>query len=89
MQYVYILKSDLDGDLYIGCTNDLKNRLKLHNSKKVQSTRLRTPFKLIYYEAFLDKKDAFDREQFFKTGWGRNNIKKLLSNYLKAKKFGG
>ncbi|OGK16205.1 hypothetical protein A2862_00795 [Candidatus Roizmanbacteria bacterium RIFCSPHIGHO2_01_FULL_38_41] len=84
MQYVYILKSEKDDELYIGCTGDLKKRLHLHNSKGVPSTRNRVPLKLIYYEAFLNKEDAFGREQFFKTGWGRNNIKKLLMNYFKS-----
>jgi len=82
MQYVYILKSDDDEELYIGCTKDLKTRVELHNYKKVASTKKRGRFKLIYYEAFLNSKDAFVREQFFKTGWGHNNIKKLLSNYF-------
>ena len=82
MQYVYILKSDWDEELYIGCTSDLKKRVELHNSKRVPSTRKRANFKLLYYEAFLDKHDAFNREMFFKTGWGRSNIKKLLANYF-------
>jgi predicted GIY-YIG superfamily endonuclease len=37
---------------------------------------------LIYYEAFIDKHDAFNREQWLKTGWGRNQLKKILRNYL-------
>ncbi|OHA59082.1 MAG: hypothetical protein A2607_01080 [Candidatus Vogelbacteria bacterium RIFOXYD1_FULL_42_15] len=82
MQYVYILKSDLDDELYIGCTKDLKKRIVLHNSKKVPSTKKRGKLKLIYYESFLNENDAFDREKFLKTGWGRNNIKKLLFNFF-------
>jgi len=34
MFYVYILKSEKDGKLYIGYTNDLKRRLEEHNSGK-------------------------------------------------------
>lgn len=82
MQYVYILKGEEDEELYIGCTKDLKARVGLHNSQKVPSTKKRGRLKLIYYEAFLHSKDAFAREQFFKTGWGRTNIKKLLFNYF-------
>ena len=83
MFYVYILKSTIDDDLYVGCTNNLKQRLQLHNSGKVYSTRKRHPLQLIHYEAFLDKHDAFIREQWLKTGWGRNQLKKMLHNYLK------
>jgi putative endonuclease len=82
MQYIYVLQSKQDNDLYIGCTNDIKNRLILHNNKKVESTRCRVPLKLVYYEAYIDSKDAFNRERFLKTGWGRNFIRKNLSNFF-------
>jgi len=82
MHYVYILQSLKDKDLYTGCTNNLKKRFNMHNSKKILSAKNRTPFTLIYYEAFVDRSDAFAREQFLKTGWGRNYLRKALSNYL-------
>jgi putative endonuclease len=82
MQYVYVLQSKADKDLYIGCTCDLKKRLILHNAKKVSSTKKRAPFLLIYYETYINQKDAFNREQYLKTGWGRNYIKKILTNYF-------
>lgn len=83
MHYVYVLKSKKDGALYTGCTKDLKTRLDLRNAGEITSTRLRRPFILIYYEALLDKSDAFAREQWLKTGWGRNHLHKILSNYFK------
>lgn len=69
--------------MYVGCTNDLKKRLELHNSGKVSSTKHRRPFELIYYEVFVDKQDAFRREQWLKTGWGRNRLNKILINTLR------
>lgn len=83
MYYVYVLQSKQDRHLYTGCTNDLKKRLIMHNSGKVESTRKRLPLKLIYYETFINKQDAFNRERWLKTGWGRNHLNKILSNYLK------
>ncbi|MFH1968355.1 MAG: GIY-YIG nuclease family protein [bacterium] len=83
MHCVYILQSTKDKNLYIGCTNDLEKRLLLHNKGKIFSTQRRKPLKLIHYEAFLNQKDAFDREQWLKTGWGHNQIKKILNNYFK------
>ena len=82
MQYVYVLQSQKDKDLYIGCTKDLKSRIKLHNAKKVASTKKRSPFILIYYEAYIDSKDAYEREIYMKTQWGRNHIKKVLRNFF-------
>ncbi len=75
MQYVYVLQSKVDDNFYIGCTEDLKKRLVLHNAKKIASTKRRIPLKLIYYEAFLNQHDAFLREQFLKTGWGKNFLR--------------
>ncbi|MEI7689721.1 MAG: GIY-YIG nuclease family protein [Candidatus Saccharibacteria bacterium] len=83
MQYVYILKSNKDNELYVGCTKDMKKRIALHNSGQVESTRTRRPLEVIHYEAFSASEDAFAREKWLKTGWGKNHIKKLLSNYHK------
>lgn len=80
--YVYVLQSKKDSELYVGCTNDLKRRLKEHNDGLVFSTKGKHPYAIIHYEAFLHKKDAFLREKWLKTGWGRNQIKKILENYL-------
>ena len=84
MQYVYILRSLADNNLYVGCTHNLKHRLSLHNRKKVYSTANRTPLILIYYETCMDKSDAFSREAFLKTVWGKNYIKKALRGYFNS-----
>ena len=89
MHYVYVLQSEKDNDLYVGCTNDLKERIKLHNAKKVKSTSSRTPFKIIHYEAYLNNKDAFNREKYMKNKWGRKYIKKLLSNFFISNNLSG
>lgn len=77
-----------DGKLYSGYTADLKKRFSYHNEGKVDSTRNRTPFKLIYYEAYIHQQDATAREKFFKTQWGRNYIKRVLKNYWAASSVG-
>ena len=40
------------------------------------------PLKLIYYEAYLYKKDAVARELYLKTGDGRHEIRKQLKCLL-------
>lgn len=81
MYYVYILESLKDNRLYIGYTNSIRRRVGDHNLGKVQATRFRRPFKLIYYEAYINQQDATEREKYFKTGWGRTHLKKVLKNY--------
>ena len=63
-RYVYVLKSLKDGNFYKGYTKDLKKRFEDHNKGKVESTKLRTPFELIYYEACRNEEDALHREKY-------------------------
>lgn len=55
---VYVLKSKRTGGLYIGFTADLKKRFQEHNRGLVFSTKTYLPWRLIYYEAMLNKADA-------------------------------
>lgn len=66
MYYVYVLKSLKDGDLYTGSTNNLLRRIKEHNDGKCFSTKTRTPFELVYYEAYRAESDAREREHNLK-----------------------
>lgn len=85
MYYVYILRSYKDQQLYTGFSLDLKARLKKHQSGKVLATKSRLPMRLIYYEAYVHERDAREREKYFKTGWGRNYIRKILKHTLQIK----
>jgi putative endonuclease len=82
MFYVYVLRSLNDRGLYIGCTKDLKARIKAHNTGQVESTKNRLPMKLIYYEACLNQRDAFHREKYLKTTYGRHYLKNRLKEYF-------
>lgn len=83
MFYVYVLHSKKDKKLYTGYTNNLKRRMDEHKHGKVASTGNRRPLKLIYYEAYLEKKDAENREIFLKSGSGKRYLKKQLRVYFK------
>ena len=82
MFYVYILKSLSDDGLYIGCTGGLKDRMKSHANGNVKSTKKRLPMELIYYEACNHKDDAFRREKYLKTTYGRRYIRHRLKSYF-------
>ena len=75
--YVYMLKSYGKKPItYVGYTNNLKKRIKLHNSGKgAKFTRGRT-WKLIYKEYFKSKNRAISREYYIKNNRTfRNKIK--------------
>lgn len=82
MHYVYVLVSEKDGLFYTGCTCDLKKRFTEHNQGKVVSTKDRVPLRLVYYEACLDKQDAYHREKYLKSTYGKRYIKNRLKNYF-------
>lgn len=66
MYYVYLLQSQRDGQYYIGHTNNLKKRLREHNSGRVKSTKPRRPFVLVGYEIFPNRSAARYREHDLK-----------------------
>jgi len=78
MQIIYVLRSKRDGNLYIGCTADLEQRLKLHTSGQVQATKYRLPIELIYHEEYQDKYEAFRMERFYKTAPGKHILKNKI-----------
>jgi len=82
MYYVYVLLSQKDNKFYTGFTKDLKLRFEQHNLGKVESTKNRRPFKLIYYEACLSREDATHREKYLKTFHGKMFIRRRLKSYL-------
>ena len=76
MYYVYSLKCK-DG-YYIGCTDDLKNRLERHQKGQIAATANRFPLKLDFYFVIKDKYKAFEFEKYLKSGSGRAFINKHL-----------
>ncbi len=80
MYYTYVLTSEKDKKLYVGWTIDLRLRLVKHNKGRALSTKFRGPFKLVYYEACLNKRDAIKREKALKTGFGRAYLKRRITS---------
>ncbi len=84
--YVYVLQSDLAGDLYVGYTGDLKKRLQEHNHGLNFSTKSKRPWHVIHYEAYLNETDAKRREKYLKTSQGSRLLKRMLKEYFYAQK---
>lgn len=77
MYYVYSLKCKVG--YYVGCTNDLKDRVEKHKKSYVLATTKRLPVKLEFYFAIPDKYKAFEFEKYLKSGSGRAFINKHLA----------
>jgi predicted GIY-YIG superfamily endonuclease len=79
LKYVYILENLGDPERhYVGITNDLRARLKLHNAGRVTHTSKHAPWSLKTYLAFTDEAQAFAFERYLKSHSGRAFAKKRL-----------
>jgi len=86
MYYVYVIKSQSSGKIYIGQTSDLEKRLKRHNKiiniKKTSYTyKNKGPWILVYKEIFSERKDATKREKQLKSAQGRKFIKEYICTH--------
>ena len=77
MYYAYVLRSEQNGRLYKGSCRDIAVRVQKHNSGKVRSTKPYRPWKLIYFEEFKSRGEAFQREQYWKTVKGAAELRLL------------
>ena len=66
MYFVYLLQSRRDNGFYIGMTSNIQSRFEEHENGLVESTKNRRPWKLIYFEAYLSKESAEERERKLK-----------------------
>jgi putative endonuclease len=76
---LYILYSESSDRFYVGYTNDIERRLSEHNRKKGKFTDAGIPWKLVYSETFLKKKEARAREKHIKSRKSKSFIKELIS----------
>ena len=83
MFYVYYLKSSKNGDIYIGSTKNLENRIRLHNFGKVRSTEFYKPWKLLNSEAYNSRSEAMKREMFLKTGQQKELLRRKYGHVAK------
>ena len=75
--YVYMLRSkSIKTVTYVGYTNNLEKRIKLHNTGKGAKFTRGRKWILIYKEKLMSKKEAISREYYIKKNRTlRNKIK--------------
>ena len=84
--YVYLILSKKVSKYrsYVGYTNDLEKRLKLHNSSKGAKFTKGAKWDVIYVKKYCDKKDAMKEEYKLKKNYKlRNKIKYNYINKIK------
>ena len=78
---VYILRSQVTGRFYTGSTSNLETRLQQHNCDQSTSTKNRGPWDLVHHEEFETLAEAVRRERYFKSGRGRDELKKIIESH--------
>ena len=79
--YLYIIESQKDGSYYIGCTQDLEERLTRHNQGRSKYTKSKLPWKLVYCEDYPDRSSASIREYAIKRRKSKDYIEKLIAKF--------
>jgi putative endonuclease len=77
--FVYIIQSAKDGSIYVGSTQNIKERLLHHNAGYNLATRNKAHWEVLRLEEYLDRELALKRERFLKTAKGRRVVKNLCS----------
>jgi len=83
--FTYVLKNSETNKIYIGQTNDLKNRIDRHNgllktknSSFTYKNKKNGQWLLLYSEEFSERKLALKREKELKSYKGREFIRSLF-----------
>ena len=79
--YVYLIVAEINRKYvsYVGYTNNLKKRLKLHNSSKGAKFTRGKKWKMIYFKSYKSKKIAMSEEYKLKKNYSlRKKIKEGL-----------
>ncbi len=74
MFFVYVLRDEKSGRIYIGSCSNLNRRLAEHRRHGKGS------YKLVYQEERSTKDLALKREMYLKTGNGRRAIENLIAD---------
>ncbi|MBI4394996.1 MAG: GIY-YIG nuclease family protein [Candidatus Omnitrophica bacterium] len=83
MYYVYMARNDFD-KLYIGITENLKERIYYHNAKRgAQFTKGKAKFGIVFWEEYLTLAEARRREIQIKK-WRRSKKEILIDGFQKG-----
>jgi putative endonuclease len=61
----------------VGSCEDLGERIRRHNAGESKATKHGVPWALVHSESFLTRSEAAQRERYYKTGRGRDEIDTL------------
>jgi putative endonuclease len=79
MMFVYVLKSQKDGRIYVGITYNIDRRVREHNAGRTKSTKGYRPWKLMHFQGVNDRFAARNLEKKWKSGSGKEFLKVICA----------
>jgi predicted GIY-YIG superfamily endonuclease len=73
-----VIKSETNGNLYVGICKNVDSRLKEHNGGRNRYTKGLRPWIVVHVEEFPDWQTAREKEKYYKSGVGKEYLKQIL-----------
>ena len=89
MFFCDVLLSQKTGHRYVGSCENLDERIRRHNSGDSKATKHGVPWVLLHSETFGTRSAAAQRERYYKTGRGRNELHKKAAERSPRRQVGG
>ena len=80
--FVYILQSKRTGHFYVGHCDHLLRRFHQHRTGQNKSTRDRGPWWMPYYESYVTRPEAAQRERAIKAKKSAASIRAIIARHL-------
>jgi putative endonuclease len=80
MIYLYEIRSEVNGELYVGICKNVEVRQKEHAQGKNRYTKGLRPWKVVHIDSFPDWKTARAKEKYYKSGTGKEYLKSILAS---------
>ena len=89
MYFVYALFYKSGNRIYVGMTKNVKKRIQYHKRGKTRSTKNRSEFFIRIIEKCADRIAAREKEKYWKSGCGKERLKKYYSGVEQSGSSGG
>jgi len=77
MFHCYVWRSQKTGRRYVGSCENLTDRIRRYNAGESKATKHGVPWLLIHSEGFATRAEVAQRERYYKSGKGREDLDKL------------
>jgi putative endonuclease len=89
MFYCYVLQSQTTGRRYVGSCENLNERIRRHNAGESKATKHGIPWALLHSESFGTRSGAAQRERYYKTGRGGDELDEMFVERSPRRQVGG